>query len=232
MDKEDQVIQNIDNLWINQSRYKVEINKMQVGNFILLDGIDISMTKNFTIVDNEPTSKDIEQFLPLKFDYSYMKVSVEPLNPSKLPKMNEGLRKIFKSYPACKTKVEESGENIILGTGELYMDSILYDLRHLYTEIELKVSDPVVTFFETVIETSSFKCTGTSHNNKNSLTMIAEPLDKEISSDINSGVLSNIYNFKKANQLWAKMPAALIFFPRLKLLSAAIEVYLFNFSIY
>lgn len=199
MDKEDQVIQNIDNLWINQSRYKVEINKMQVGNFILLDGIDISMTKNFTIVDNEPTSKDIEQFLPLKFDYSYMKVSVEPLNPSKLPKMNEGLRKIFKSYPACKTKVEESGENIILGTGELYMDSILYDLRHLYTEIELKVSDPVVTFCETVIETSSFKCTGTSHNNKNSLTMIAEPLDKEIISDINSGVLNNIYNFKNTN---------------------------------
>ena len=29
--------------------------------------------------------------------------------------------------------------------------------------------------------------------------MIAEPLDKEISSDINSGVLSNIYNFKNTN---------------------------------
>ena len=122
------------------------------------------MSKNFTVVDSK--TKDIELFQPLELNYSYMKVSVEPLNPSDLPKMTEGLRKIYKSYPACKTKVEESGENIILGIGELYMDSILYDLRHLYTEIELKVSDPVVTFCETVTETSSFKCTGISHNNK------------------------------------------------------------------
>jgi U5 small nuclear ribonucleoprotein component len=33
--------------------------------------------------------------------------------------MLEGLRKIVKSYPICQTKVEESGEHLIIGTGEL-----------------------------------------------------------------------------------------------------------------
>lgn len=35
--------------------------------------------------------------------------------------------------------MEESGEHVILGTGELYLDSIMYDLRKVFTEIEIKV---------------------------------------------------------------------------------------------
>ena len=48
------------------------------------------------------------------------------------------------SYPLASTKVEESGEHVIMGTGELYMDCIMHDLRHFYSDIEVKVSDPVV----------------------------------------------------------------------------------------
>ena len=55
-------------------------------------------------------------------------------------------------------QVEESGEHIVLGTGELYLDSVMYDLRKVFTEMEIKVSDPVVSFCETVVETSSLKC--------------------------------------------------------------------------
>jgi len=36
--------------------------------------------------------------------------------------MLEGLRKVNKSYPMSRMKVEESGEHIVYGTGELYMD--------------------------------------------------------------------------------------------------------------
>lgn len=37
----------------------------------------------------------------------------------------EGLRKLNKSYPLLVTKVEESGEHTIFGTGELYLDSVM-----------------------------------------------------------------------------------------------------------
>jgi hypothetical protein len=60
---------------------------------------------------------------------------VEPVNPSELPKMLDGLRKVNKSYPLLATRVEESGEHVVLGTGELYLDCVMHDLRKMYSEI-------------------------------------------------------------------------------------------------
>ncbi|KAL0390086.1 UNVERIFIED_CONTAM: U5 small nuclear ribonucleoprotein component CLO, partial [Sesamum calycinum] len=58
---------------------------------------------------------DVYIFRPLQFNtLPVVKTATEPLNPSELPKMVEGLRKISKSYPLAITKVEESGEHTIL----------------------------------------------------------------------------------------------------------------------
>ena len=65
-------------------------------------------------------------------------MACEPLNPSELPKVVDGLRKVSKSYPLLATRVEESGEHVVLGTGELYLDSALKDLRELYGDVEVK----------------------------------------------------------------------------------------------
>lgn len=65
--------------------------------------------------------------------------SVEPVNPSELPKMLDGLRKVNKSYPLLATRVEESGEHVVLGTGELYLDCVMHDLRKMYSEIGMVV---------------------------------------------------------------------------------------------
>ena len=69
-----------------------------------------------------------------------VKIATEPLNPSDLPKMVEGLRKINKSYPLAVTKVEESGEHTIMGTGEIFLDSIMKDLRELYSRLRSRPS--------------------------------------------------------------------------------------------
>lgn len=52
--------------------------------------------------------------------------------------MLDGLRKVNKSYPLLTTRVEESGEHIVLGTGELYLDCVMHDLRKMYSEIDIK----------------------------------------------------------------------------------------------
>jgi len=44
-----------------------------------------------------------------------VKLSIEPINPSELPKMLDSLRKVNKSYPLLTTRVEESGEHVMLG---------------------------------------------------------------------------------------------------------------------
>ncbi|KAI5416041.1 hypothetical protein KIW84_041183 [Lathyrus oleraceus] len=116
--------------------------------------------------------------------------------------MVEGLRKISKSYPLAVTKVEESGEHTILGTGELYLDSIMKDLRELYSEVEVKVADPVVSFCETVVESSSMKCFAETPNKKNKITMIAEPLERGLAEDIENGVVSTDWNRKKLGEFF------------------------------
>jgi len=152
----------------------------------LVAGIDASILKTATVVGSDVAAPHI--FKPLTFNtVSVAKIAVEPINPSELPKMLEGLRKINKSYPLATTKVEESGEHVVLGTGEMQLDCIMHDLRRMYAEIEVKVSDPVVTFAETVVETSSLKCFAETPNRRNKLTMVAEPLEKGLADDIEAG---------------------------------------------
>lgn len=103
----------------------------------------------------------------------------------------QGLRRIDKAYPIARTRVEESGEHIILGTGEVYLDCVLHDLRKLYGDLEIKVADPVVQFCETVVETSALKCFAETPNKKNKIYMLAEPLDKQIGEDIEKGLVSD-----------------------------------------
>ena len=187
----------VSGLWVYQARYRISIEEATAGAWVLIEGVDGSISKTATLVD-EFTREECHVFKPLAFDNrSVVKIATEPLNPSDLPKMVEGLRKINKSYPLAVTKVEESGEHTIMGTGEMFLDSVMKDLRELYSEVEVKVADPVVTFCETVVETSSLKCFAETPNKKNKLTMIAEPLDKGLAKDIETGAVSLRWPKKK-----------------------------------
>uniref|UniRef100_T1IT65 116 kDa U5 small nuclear ribonucleoprotein component n=1 Tax=Strigamia maritima TaxID=126957 RepID=T1IT65_STRMM len=201
-DEEDSRILTVGRLWINEARYKIEVNRVPAGNWVLIEGIDQPIVKTSTITDVSPHD-EIYIFRPLKFNtQSVIKIAVEPVNPSELPKMLDGLRKVNKSYPLVQTKVEESGEHIILGTGELYLDCVMHDLRKMYSEIDIKVADPVVCFCETVVETSSLKCFAETPNKKNKLTMIAEPLEKGLAEDIENEVVQISWNRKRLGEFF------------------------------
>lgn len=183
-------VKQVKNLWLHQARYRVEMQEVTAGNWVLIEGIDQSITKSATIVAADE-KLPLEIFRPIKFNTTpVVKVAIEPLIPSELPKMLEGLRKVNKSYPLLVTKVEESGEHILIGTGELYMDCVLHDLRRMYSEIEIKVSDPSVSFCETVVDTSSMPCYAETPNQKNRLTMTAGPLDNKLADDIENEHIS------------------------------------------
>ncbi|KAE8680515.1 SNRNP200 protein [Hibiscus syriacus] len=165
-DEEDMTVKEVTKLWIYQARYRIPVSSAPPGSWVLIEGVDASIMKTATLC-NVDLDEDVYIFRPLQFNtLPVVKTATEPLNPSELPKMVEGLRKISKSYPLAITKVEESGEHTILGTGELYLDSIMKDLRELYSEVEVKVADPVVSFCETV------------------------PLERGLAEDIENGVVS------------------------------------------
>ncbi|KFA48897.1 hypothetical protein S40293_02574 [Stachybotrys chartarum IBT 40293] len=190
-DEEDMAKATISEVFIAETRYNIQTDGVPAGNLVLLSGVDNSIVKSATIVPTRlDNDEDVYIFRPVThFTESVLKVAVEPINPSELPKMLDGLRKIQKSYPLINTKVEESGEHVVLGTGELYMDCVLHDLRRLYADMDIKVSDPVTRFCETVVETSATKCYAITPNKKNKITMVAEQLEKGISTDIETGAV-------------------------------------------
>jgi U5 small nuclear ribonucleoprotein component len=214
-DEEDMVIATITDTWIAETAYNIPTSGVPAGNFVLLGGVDNSIVKTATLVPLKlEDDEEAHIFKPIRhMTESVFKVAVEPVNPSELPKMLDGLRKVNKSYPLISTKVEESGEHVVLGTGELYMDCVLHDLRRLYSEMEIKVSDPVTRFCETVVETSAIMCYSITPNKKNKITMIAEPLDDGIAEDIESGRVSikdpirKVARFFEEKYDWDKLAA-------------------------
>lgn len=186
-DMEDLNETSVTGLWTYQSRYKIPMEEVPAGNWALIGGVDSSIVKSATIYSSS-LKDDMYIFKPIKYmGQAIFKVAVEPVNPSELPKMLDGLRKVTKSYPLLQTKAEESGEHVILGSGEMYLDCVMHDLRILYADMAIKVSDPVVRFSETCIETSAARCYAITPNKSNKISIIAEPLDKTVARDIENG---------------------------------------------
>ena len=114
-----------------------------------------------------------------------VRVAVEPKNHADLPKLVEGLKRLAKSDPMVQCSIEESGEHVVAGAGELHLEICLKDLEEDHAQIPLKQSTPVVSYRETVSKKSMQSCLSKSPNNHNRLYMTAEPIPEALSVDIN-----------------------------------------------
>ncbi|CAA2981847.1 Elongation factor 2 [Olea europaea subsp. europaea] len=98
---------------------------------------------------------------------------------SDLPKLVEGLKSLAKSDPMVVCTIEESGEHIVAGVGELHLEICLKDLQEDFMGgAEIIKSDPVVSFRETVLERSPRTVISKSPNKHNRLYMEAIDLWK------------------------------------------------------
>jgi len=133
----------------------------------------------------------------MKFSVSpVVRVAVEPKNPADLPKLVEGLKRLAKSDPMVQCIIEESGEHIVAGAGELHLEICLKDLEEDHAQIPLKTSDPVVSYRETVSEESTITCLSKSPNKHNRLHMRALPMPDGLPEDIDKGDVSPKDDFK------------------------------------
>jgi elongation factor 2 len=95
-----------------------------------------------------------------------------------------------------KCIIEESGEHIVAGAGELHLEICLKDLEEDHACIPIKVSDPVVAYRETVIDESTEMCLSKSPNKHNRLFMKAVPMPDGLPDDIDKGEVSPNQDFK------------------------------------
>merc|ERR1712215_69748 len=174
-------------------RFVEAIEDVPAGNICGLVGVDQFLVKTGTIT----TFKDAHNMKVMKFSVSpVVRVAVEPKNPADLPKLVEGLKRLSKSDPMVQCMIEESGEHIIAGAGELHLEICLKDLEEDHACIPLKKSDPVVSYRETVSEESGIMCLSKSPNKHNRLFMKACPMPDGLAEDIEKGEVNPRDDFK------------------------------------
>nr|VZI09937.1 unnamed protein product [Spirometra erinaceieuropaei] len=165
-------------------RYTEAIEDVPCGNICGLVGVDQFLVKTGTIT----TFAGAHNMRQMKFSVSpVVRVAVDCKNPSDLPKLVEGLKRLAKSDPMVQIYTEESGEHIIAGAGELHLEICLKDLEEDHACIPIKKSDPVVSYRETVTAVSSQQCLSKSANKHNRLYFRAEPLGDELTNLIDEG---------------------------------------------
>jgi len=191
--KEDLYEKSIQRTILMMGRYIEAIEDVPCGNICGLVGVDQFLVKTGTIT----TYKEAHNMKVMKFSVSpVVRVAVEPKNAADLPKLVEGLKRLAKSDPMVQCMIEESGEHIIAGAGELHLEICLKDLEEDHAQIPLKKSDPVVSYRETVSEESNMMCLSKSPNKHNRLFMKAVPMPDGLPEDIDNGEVTSKQDFK------------------------------------
>uniref|UniRef100_A0A8B9K750 Eukaryotic translation elongation factor 2 n=1 Tax=Astyanax mexicanus TaxID=7994 RepID=A0A8B9K750_ASTMX len=182
--KEDLYLKPIQRTILMMGRYVEPIEDVPCGNIVGLVGVDQFLVKTGTIT----TFEQAHNMRVMKFSVSpVVRVAVEAKNPADLPKLVEGLKRLAKSDPMVQCIIEESGEHIIAGAGELHLEICLKDLEEDHACIPIKKSDPVVSYRETVSDESKIMCLSKSPNKHNRLFMKARPMAEGLPEDIDKG---------------------------------------------
>eukprot|EP00931_Biecheleriopsis_adriatica_P097240 TRINITY_DN70_c0_g1_i10.p1 TRINITY_DN70_c0_g1~~TRINITY_DN70_c0_g1_i10.p1 ORF type:complete len:840 (-),score=240.92 TRINITY_DN70_c0_g1_i10:263-2782(-) len=196
--KEDLNIKSIQRTVLMMGRVVEQIADVPCGNTVALVGVDQYILKSGTLT----TVEDAHNIADMKYSVSpVVKIAVKAKDGKDLPKLVEGLKKLSKSDPLVVCTTEESGEHVIAGCGELHVEICLKDLRDEYAQCDFTVSDPVVSYRETVTGTSSQTCLAKSPNKHNRIYLVAEPLDEEVSKGIEDGSLGPKADAKERTKL-------------------------------
>ncbi len=191
--KNDLFIKNVQRTVLMMGRVAEPIEDCPAGNIVGLVGVDQFLVKSGTIT----TSETAHNLKVMKFSVSpVVQVAVDVKNPNDLPKLVEGLKRLAKSDPCVLCITSETGEHIVAGAGELHLEICLKDLEEDHACVPLRYGNPVVSYRETIRDTSSQTALSKSANTHNRLYMTAQPFSEELSMDIEAGKVGPKDEFK------------------------------------
>lgn len=191
--KDDLFVKSVQRTVLMMGRFVEPIEDCPAGNIVGLVGVDQFLVKSGTIT----TSETAHNLKVMKFSVSpVVRVAVDVKNPNDLPKLVEGLKRLAKSDPCVQCETSDTGEHIVAGAGELHLEICLKDLEEDHACVPLRTSDPVVQYCETIRELSSQTALAKSPNGHNRIFMTAQPIEEELTRDIETGKVNAREEFK------------------------------------
>jgi elongation factor 2 len=172
--KTDLNIKKVQRVVLMMGRYVEQLVDCPCGNIVGLVGVDAYLLKAGTISSHD----DAYPFVTMKYSVSpVVRVAVECVNASDLPKLMEGLKRLAKSDPLVLCYTAPTGEHVIAGAGELHLEICIKDLKDDFMKgAPVKISEPVVSFAESVTEETDIDVIAKSPNKHNRIYMRAQPI--------------------------------------------------------
>ncbi|WVZ59951.1 hypothetical protein U9M48_010032 [Paspalum notatum var. saurae] len=117
------------------------------GNVVAIQGLGRHILKSATL----SSTKNCWPFSSMMFQASPMlKVAIEPSNPADLGALVKGLKLLNRADPFVEYTVSQRGEHVLAAAGEIHLERCIKDLEERFSKVKLVVSDPLVSFKETI----------------------------------------------------------------------------------
>lgn len=144
-------IASVENFYLLMGREIEKLDFALAGNIVGIQGLDQHLIRTATLSNDIfcPPFNDLH--LPAT---PILRVAIEPKNPLEMSTLVNGLKLLNQADPCVEVKLQETGEHVIVATGEVHLEHCIKDLREKYANnIELNVSQPIVPFRETIVLT-------------------------------------------------------------------------------
>ncbi|CAD6205990.1 unnamed protein product [Miscanthus lutarioriparius] len=123
------------------------VASVAAGNVVAIQGLGQHILKSATL----SSTKNCWPFSSMMFQASpILKVAIEPSNPADLGALVKGLRLLNRADPFVEYTVSQRGEHVLAAAGEIHLERCIKDLEERFSKVKLVVSDPLVSFKETI----------------------------------------------------------------------------------
>ncbi|XP_043474180.1 elongation factor-like GTPase 1 [Leptopilina heterotoma] len=135
-------------LYLLMGRELETLNEAPAGNLIGIGGLKDHVLKTATL----STSLACPSFSELtSLTVPILRVALEPKHPNDLQKLINGLKLLNQADACALVHIQETGEIVLNTAGEVHLERCLEDLKLRYANVEVNVSEPIVSFRETCV---------------------------------------------------------------------------------
>lgn len=135
-------------LYILMGRELEAVNNVPAGNVFGIGDLEEHILKTATL----STTIACPSFTELtSLAVPILRVALEPKHSNDLPKLINGLKLLNQADACAIIHMQETGEIVLSTAGEVHLERCLEDLKLRYAQIDINVSDPIVSFRETIV---------------------------------------------------------------------------------
>jgi len=136
-------------LFVLMGRDTHQVPKVSAGNVFAIKGLGRFLLNTGTV----SSLPRVVPFSPMQYQSKpIVRVAVEPDMPADEPLLIRGLQLLNQADPNVEVRVQDTGEHVIVASGELHLERCLLDLREQFAPgVRMHVSNPIVEFRESII---------------------------------------------------------------------------------